>query len=133
LWTPVLTFATPGDLNVVYSTQVGTYLRVGSLILATFNIATSTFTHGTASGDCNITGLPFASKNVTGDIHYGVLAWAGITKANYTQINASLAPNLSLMTLQAYGSAQAAATIAVADMPTGGAVRLRGTIIYEAA
>src|SRR3990167_5810415 len=30
-WTPVLTFATAGDLSVAYSVQVGSYVKIGNL------------------------------------------------------------------------------------------------------
>lgn len=58
-WTPVLTAATPGDLNIVYSVQVGTYRKVGDEVSLRWTIQTSTFTHTTAAGALRITGVPF--------------------------------------------------------------------------
>src|SRR5215831_5497396 len=43
-WVPVLTFATPGNLVVVYSVQLGGYVKVGKKVTVNFNITTSTFT-----------------------------------------------------------------------------------------
>lgn len=58
-WTPGLTFGTPGDLSVAYTTQVGRYRKYGKLLWIDFRIVTSTFTFTTASGAINVTGLPF--------------------------------------------------------------------------
>ena len=128
-WTPTLTFATPGDLNVVYSTRAGYYKKVGGIVTYSWNIVTSTFTHGTASGNAQITGFPFTSANVTSIGNRGSMQWAGITKANYTHIMPNIAPNTVFALLNASGSGQAAASVTSADMPTGGTVQLSGTLI----
>lgn len=132
-WTPVLTFATPGNLSVVYTIQVGFYYAIGNLVFLQFGIVTSTFTHTTASGDMNITGLPFTSKNGTNQSSYGPLSWRGITKNNYTQWSAVLASNAALITATGAGSGQATVALGASDMPTGGTVRLQGSIVYEKA
>lgn len=59
-WTPLLSFDTPGDLNVVYSFNTGTYTKIGNVVHAFASIATTTFTHTTASGRFRVNGLPFA-------------------------------------------------------------------------
>ena len=41
IWTPVLTFATPGNLSVAYSLQYGTWQRYGKLIVCSFAVVTS--------------------------------------------------------------------------------------------
>ena len=128
-WTPTFTFATPGDLSVVYSTQVGRYVRVGRQVTAHFRIITSTFTHTTASGDATISGLPFAASSATN--YSGTLSWQRITKANYTQVVPQIAASASSMTLVASGSGQAASSVAAADMPTAGQLFLNGQITYE--
>ena len=129
-WTPVLTFATPGDLSVAYTTQAGQYTKIGRLVIASFLIVTSTFTHTTASGNCNITGLPFtvAAGGVSGSV--GTLRYGGITKASYTSFHALPTASSTLMTLSASGSAQTVTTVATGDMPTGGTVTLNGTVMY---
>ena len=126
-WTPVLTFATAGDLAVVYSLQSGWYVKVGNLVTAGYSIITSTFTHTTASGAVRITGLPVASANTS----IGTLQWRGITKAGYTDISTlASAANGSLLTVPAHGSGVAPSSVAAADMPTGGTVALIGTVQY---
>lgn len=129
-WTPVLTFATPGDLNVVYSTQTGGYIKMGNLVLVNFNIATSTFTHSTASGNMQITGLPFPNNWGTANGAKGAMDGAGWTKANYTQMQATIANGTSVVNAEMTGSGQAEANLATGDLPTGGTVRMRGCVAY---
>lgn len=129
-WTPVLTFATAGNLSVAYTTQLGRYILLGPIVIYWFNIVTSAFTHTTASGDCQITGLPYTAVNVTGLRNVGTLNWQGITKANYTDIAPHINANATTILLGASGSGQSLANIGTGDMPTGGSVILRGTGIY---
>ena len=87
-FTPVITFSTPGDLNVVYSQQSGTYTKVGRQVNFWINLITTTFTHTTASGGLLISGLPFA---VSGNPPATMGRWVGITSSVTTpQINAIL-------------------------------------------
>lgn len=136
-WTPVLTFATAGDLAVTYAAQVGSYMKINALVIVTVNIQTSAFTHTTASGNLHVTGLPFTSRNVTNDNKFGSGQWEGITRAagSFTDISARIAPNDNKMLF--VGSASGGITgnppVVAADMPTGGSVSLRFTVAFEAA
>jgi len=58
-WTPTLAFATSQGTQT-YSTQVGTYVKVGKMVLATFNIVTTNQT-GTGNFSINLSGLPSVS------------------------------------------------------------------------
>jgi len=80
-WTPVYTYATAGDLSVAYSTQLGSYTKVGNLVTLSGRIVTTTHTYTTASGNMRITGLPFAAKNTANMRWHGVCNFSGITKA----------------------------------------------------
>lgn len=132
-WTPALTFATPGDLSVSYTVQSGRYWRLGNMIVATFTIQTSVFTHSTASGNLRITGLPVAGATITNHLNVSPLTWQGITKANYTQISAWLPQDgRSSFEFQGSGSGQSNSFVAAADVPSGGTVQLYGRIIYAA-
>jgi hypothetical protein len=128
-WTPVFTFATPGDLNVAYSTQLGTYTKVGRLVTAMCTISLGTFTHTTAAGGAQITGLPFTSANDSQNA-VGSTAWHGITKANYTQIGGFIVANDNKLLFFGFGSGVALSQIVAADMPTGGQPFLGCTITY---
>ena len=124
-WTPTLTFATPGDLVVVYSLRTGTYTKIGGLVYVKMILATSTFTHATASGLLTITGLPFAAS--AGGI--GQMEFQGITKATYTQFIFTV--NGSDLSVAASGSGVSLGNVNAADMPSGGTVILGASIQYE--
>ncbi len=127
-WTPVLTFATAGDLSVVYSLQAGTYTRVGRLVTVTFNISTSTFTYTTASGGSRITGIPFTPNATYTEV--GAITFTGITKALYTQFVCRV-PAVNYIDLVAQGSGQTNALVVTTDMPSATQQLLRGSISYE--
>ena len=130
-WTPVLTFATPGDLSVAYTTQSGTYSRQGRRIVIHCQIVTSSFTHFTASGVLRVTGLPFnASAAIT--TAFAPVAFGGITKANYTTITSQIVASGGNISFIASGSGQAVSTVTAADLPTGGTVVLDFTTTYLA-
>ena len=128
-WTPVLTFATPGDLSVSYSTQTGTYVKIGKIVTAQCVIVTSAFTHTTSSGNLEITGLPFAVN--AGANFWGSMIWQGITKANYTHMTPEAAAGASQLLVFASGSGQNNAAITSSEMPSAGSVILGITITYE--
>ena len=132
-WTPVITFATPGDLSVTYSAtiRVGTYTRIGNRVIINVNVQTATFTFTTASGNIQITGLPFTSKNLTASTATGSVVWGGITKVGYTQVTPRINPNTAIIDFVASGSAVAQSPVTATDTPTGGTINLRGTITYE--
>src|SRR6185437_3599423 len=122
-WTPVLTFATPGNLSVSYSTQTGDYTRIGRMVFASFAIITSAFTWTTASGSLEITGLPFTSANLSGRFWAGALTqWQGITKTGFTSMALRLAANSSALLVFASGSGQASSGLQASDLPTTGTV-----------
>lgn len=131
-FTPVLTFATPGDLSVAYSTQVGFYIKIGKQVTAAVSLVTSTFTHTTASGEVRVTGLPFTVLNNAQSQRSGGVQWQGITKANYTDMVPAAEANGTRCTIRASGSGQTIATISASDMPTAGSVVLRFTSLYVA-
>ena len=128
-WTPVLTFATPGDLSVTYSTQSAIYTKIGRQVFVTCNLVTSAFTHTTASGALRVTGLPFTSAG--GTSNRGALDWAGITKATFTEISAAIGGAVALVDFVANGSAVGASTVTATDCPTGGTMRLIFSATYH--
>lgn len=130
-FTPTISFVTPGDLAVTYSTQRGRYSRIGDQVTAYFEIVTSAFTHTTAAGNAVIGGMPASFPATTYDV--GPCYWTGITKANYTQVSVLGQASTTELRLVASGSGQALTYIAFGDMPTGGTVQLAGSLTYTAA
>lgn len=129
-WTPAITFTTPGDLNVVYSVQVADYVKIGRLVMARFQVTTSTFTFTTASGSLTMTGLPFTVDATTAVAQRGPLQWGGITKAGYTNIVVAAEVSTTTATFRASGSGVALSTVVAADTPSAGTLDLRGFLIY---
>lgn len=121
-WTPVLTFVTPGDLVVAYSSRVGNYIIIGGICFWWLNLATSTFTHTTASGNLRVTGLPI--KPISVGNYTGTCRFRGYTKANYTWVVPNFDPLDADIQWEASGSGQTTTELAVADMPTGGTVHI---------
>lgn len=90
-WTPVLKFggATTG---ITYSTQTGSILRLGKLIIAQAHITLSS--KGTATGNATITGLTDTSRAESGKILWpyyagmaGMTSAGGFIDANGTTLN----------------------------------------------
>ena len=127
-WTPVITFATPGNLAVSYSVQSGFYYKSKNLVVLQFQILTSSFIHTTASGIMRVTGLPFPFS-FSSTIH-GSLVFGGITKANYTQYAPTGIQGNSYFEIYASGSGQSLSSVASGDTPSGGTMALYGTITY---
>jgi len=127
-WTPTLTFSTPGDLSVVYSTRTASYTKIGRSINVNFQIVTSTFTHTTAAGTVLITGLPFTSNAISrGSAGF---QWSGITKSGYTDVAIALAGSSSQFSFTAAASGLAFASVVAADMPSGGTVNWTSAMSY---
>lgn len=130
-WTPTLTFVTPGDLAVTYTTRLADYIDFGRTKVLTFDIVTSSFTHTTASGALIISGVPVVSVTLAGHVATGSMLFGGITKAGYTAIAPAITSANNLINIQASGSGVAVASVVAADVPSGGTVNLSGTIIYR--
>lgn len=101
-FTPTVTFGTPGTLAVTYSSQSGSYVKIGAHISVTIYLVTASFVPGTASGNFLINGIPFATVAGPG-VHAGALIHQGATlDAGYTQtsIASAVAGSASLLTYQ---------------------------------
>jgi hypothetical protein len=129
-WTPVLTFATPGDLAVTYSSRDASCTRLADNIFhLSFFMATSAFTHTTAAGALQVTGAPVgASSTISGGSAGG--QFGGITKAGYTQVCSQINSS-AVISFTGSGSGVAPSTIVAADVPTGGTVRLWYSFVYR--
>jgi hypothetical protein len=60
LWTPGIAFGGSAT-GIIYTTQTGTYVQIGNLVIAWFNILLSN--KGAQTGNATITGLPVAIAN----------------------------------------------------------------------
>jgi hypothetical protein len=129
-FTPTLTFATPGDLNVVYSNRIGRYSVIGDKCYISGRITTTTFTYTTAASFLEITGLPFtsAASGVAANIFVGMSGW---TKLNYTTISGNINASSAIMAFNAFGSAQASSSLTVTEVITTSTVNIYFQGWYE--
>jgi hypothetical protein len=130
-WTPTLTAATPGDLAVAYSTQVGRYTKIGRIVVATCRIITSSWVHTTASGEFRIAGLPFAHGGSYPSP--GALFMRGWTNATFTSWCTILTAAQSYAALRGSASAASPINMQMSDVPTGGTVDIGARMVYSAA
>lgn len=128
VWTPTLTFATPGNLVVAYTTRVGTYSRIGKEVTLRWSILTSTFTHTTASGSMRITGSPFTAN---ADLnYYGVLSWQVLNLGGlgHTFVIPRLPASSNIIDFIASGNNVSVSAITNASAPTGSTMILAGAL-----
>lgn len=128
VWTPSLSFVTPGNLAVTYAIRNGFYTKIGRMVFISYQITTSAFTFTTAAGNLIVTGLPFPS-GVANQI-MGPIDWSGVTKAGYTSLQGVIANAQSAIQVVASGSGVARANVQAADTPTGATIIVAGTISY---
>ncbi len=129
-WTPVVTFATPGNLSVTYSYQVGWTVQIGQLYIAGFALATSAFTHTTASGNLTVSGVPVTASSATNRDTVGSMSWGGITKAGYTEIVPYVYVGTNYINFVGSGSGVARSLVIAADVPTAGTVIINGSVAF---
>lgn len=137
IFDPVLTFSTPGNLAVAYSTQSGFYTKIGDLVFTSVRLVTSSFTWSTSSGPLQIAALPFDGY-VDADISYrgiGSMRFGGINKTGgYTQIVPSMGSAAGrFLQFTACGMGVAESVVVAADVPSGGAVTITLSLLYKAA
>ena len=125
-WTPVLG-GSGGTSGQTYTTQVGTYVKIGQLVVAQFAITLSA--KGTITGNCEIQGFPFTS-NGTGftwtDIYWETLATSWV-KIGIRMLTSAVIASV-LGTTAAGGSSATALTTADINNTT----QMVGTLVYRA-
>lgn len=99
---PTMTFGTPGDLSVAYTTQVGTYTKIGNRVFYDiYLICIPTFT--TSAGGLIIGGLPFTVENTAN--HYAFVAVGQFQNINLSGYQIGAYPNINTKTIGVVGSA----------------------------
>lgn len=129
-FTPAFTFATPGDLSVSYSDQVGFYLRVGDMVVALCHLS-CTPTYTTAASHIRISGLPFtvADPMVANTFQHG----SGlIYPASATTIVTRPATGTDYFTILGVGQG-VASTLTTANNPSGTSFVARALLTYKRA
>lgn len=126
-WTPTLTCTTPGNLVVTYSEQVGQQYRVGGMIVTSFRLVTSSWTHTTASGTLILGNIPSSVIGLSRAT--GAVSFSGFTKAGYHSMVVEFSSNTTQAFFYASGSGVGVAQVNVTDFPTAGTLILSGTAV----
>lgn len=129
-FTPTLTFASPGNLAVNYTTRIGRSTRNKDGTVTVAGVVQAVVTTGTASGELQISGLIVPSGANLG-ANIGAMMFNGVNKAGYTQFAPRIFGGASSMHFTASGSGVGASTISAADVPSGSTVILQFEITYE--
>jgi hypothetical protein len=88
-WTPTLNFG-GGSTGIAYTTQSGSYVKIGQIVTVQFRIELSS--KGTSTGDANFGGLPFTATSVGTlypafyGLHHDVNSGSGNTTASVLPI-----------------------------------------------
>ena len=123
-WTPALTFG-GNAVGLTYGTRVGTYTKIGNLVLATFQIGLSA--SGSSTGVATVSGLPFASNST--QAYTAFLQTDGVTFVGTALTY--LAPSSS--TLALYYEVSGGGSVAMTNTSISGTATLRVTIVYQSA
>jgi hypothetical protein len=83
-WTPALKFG-GASTGLTYSTQTGTYTRVGNVVTIEGRLVLSA--KGSSTGSATITGCPFTAANNPSGLVDAAAALAGLTGAPYAVIS----------------------------------------------
>jgi hypothetical protein len=135
-WVPAFTPATGSFTTMTYTNQGGNYVKIGSLVIASFRLRTASVTIGTAGGSyLYISGLPFTSVNDSTDYRgagslYSVADWA--TNKNPDGINVESGTTYCQLAYRS-GSATSQITTTPGDLQTGSGTynSIWGTVIYR--
>lgn len=125
-FTPTFDFDTTGNLSNSYTTQVGTYEKVGRMFWFMYRLVW-TPTHTTSSGNARFDGLPFTSENTT-DMLWTVpisnlndgFTWT----ASRTMCAGEIAANTARFNIRQLGSAANSAVMGTSNVVTGTAKAL---------
>jgi len=129
-WTPVVAGQTTAGTQT-YSNQVGTYVRVGDMVTATFEFSMTAKDAATA-GNVRITGLPFAANSTsTISVAAAVASYDGVdidVAGGRYQVGAFIQAATSFLRVFESGDNVATASIVATDI--GATFSMRGSVTY---
>jgi hypothetical protein len=128
-FTPTLTFASPGDLSVSYSTQAGAYWRIGDLVLALVHLAANP-AYDTASGQ--LESQACLSRSATRWCRTFQHGSSTTYPASAQMLVTRPESGTTYFTCLGLGPSMASGLI-VANVPSGQGFVARGLLVYRAA
>ena len=123
-FTPTITFDTPGDLSVAYTTQLGTYTIVGRMIVATVTVS-FTPTYTTASSFLQVQGFPVT---FSGFIQYGTAFTSVINIGSFTYVGCTTRGSSAAISIYGGGSNIGSNYLTTGNYPSGTAYSIQATI-----
>lgn len=127
-WTPVVAGST-SVAGQTYVTQIGTYVQLGTLVIATYSIALSA--KGTIVGQLQINGLPFVASSVT-NYSNPVGIWENTTTA-FVNMTVAVLKNTQVALLYGISAAANSNDPALSTTDISNNLGLAGTLIYTSA
>jgi hypothetical protein len=119
IFTPSLTFATPGDLSLGSVSASGFYQRIGNRVQFSLNYtATPTFT-GAASGAIRFTGLPIAAADGLDGGALSLISGNYAWPASRTMLSWYTTAGQTYLELLGLGSAVNGTTLASTNLTSG--------------
>jgi hypothetical protein len=130
-FTPAFTFATPGDLALVYTSQVGTYTRIGNRVHVTVSVAV-TPTYTSSSGTARITGFPTASaSSVNGTFATDASGAAMDWRTGGTSVSVAILASQTYAQIYNSGPDIAGSVLTTANINSGTALVIRFSGSYQ--
>lgn len=127
-WTPVIGGA-GGTSGQAYSSQVGSYVKIGKFVFCYFDVRLST--EGTITGNAQISGLPFTSEN-TSNLNAATSLWFDALATNWVQVFAVIGSNVTVAALQGIQAAGTSSATALTASDIDNTTRFIGTLFYRA-
>jgi hypothetical protein len=123
-WTPVMDVSSGSAIG--YSVQLGRYTKIGDIVYASFSLNVNS---GQANQNSNLSGLPFASANVTNVKHAGSFCEVDTNFCNSAIAIATIDANASLIQLRKSGGTNNEPSDLFTVNQTG---EIIGNIVYKA-
>ena len=114
-YSPVVTFATNGNLSVAYSVQNGAYTQIGNVVYVSIGL-TFTPTYTTASGNINIS-LPINASATSASITFFNSGANTVWPTGATMLVGVTSTSVAL--IRGLGSATASSSLTTTNYPSG--------------
>lgn len=124
-WTPTIGAASGTITTLTYTTQDGTYIRVGNLVWVHASIVVNAFTIGTGSGNLQLESLPFTVKNTANNPNAALFS-GGLNWGSGSQVTAQFQPNTTIAAIIECGDNIAATVTAISGLAAGDSIKYSG-------
>lgn len=127
-WTPALFDFTLSDSEgQTYSTQVGTYTKIGDVVHVQGNMVLTSLGTLTTSDQASVGGLPFAAENTAGNLQFiGVGLGSGFSLTAGFNVTGYIPIGASRVALQTWDVAAGTTSLLVSEFTAGGNITFGG-------